>query len=145
MMSWLYGQYLGSRLKLVREYISNLKRKHAENKFNFFTHKSRLSEMVIFLIVSINYMYSGCIYLPSASQNFTVMFCKKIHCLIWLECNLMVGNKMHLIFWGTSSNYKMTNHWQICCKNGETKMTESNFWFFNYRRADFGRGTIYEK
>lgn len=106
------------------EYISNLKREHSGNKFNFFTHKNRLSEIeVIFLIVSINYIYSGCIYLPSASQNFTVCFVKKfIAYLIWLKCNLMVGNKMHLILWGSSSNYKMTNHWQMCCRNRETKM-----------------------
>lgn len=41
------------------------------------------------------YIYSGCIYLPSASQNFTVCFLKKIIAyLIWLNCNLMVGNKI---------------------------------------------------
>lgn len=64
---------------------------------------------------------------------------------MWINCklvNLMVVKKIHLIFWGSSSDYKMIDNWQICCRNGETKKTTSNFWFSNYEGADFGRATV---
>lgn len=59
------------------EYVSNLK-ENMQGISLISSHKNSLSEIeIIFLIVSINYIYSGCFYLPSASQNFTVYFLKK--------------------------------------------------------------------
>lgn len=48
--------------------------------------------------------------------------------IIWVNCkslNLVVGSKIHLIFWGSSSNYKMTtDHWQMLCSNGKTRLNQ---------------------
>lgn len=48
--------------------------------------------------------------------------------IIWVNCkslNLVVGSKIHLIFWGSSSNYKMTtDDWQMLCSNGKTRLNQ---------------------